>query len=118
MLAWYIVCILFFGLKMFAIIENKGKQFKVSKDSQIKIDLAGLKAGDTVTFDQVLLVSDGKAPKVGTPTVSGATVTAKVVEDKREPKIIVFKKRRRHNYRRKLGHRQAYTIVKIEDIKA
>jgi len=102
---------------MFAIIENNGKQLKVAKDELVKIDKADLKAGAKVTFDKVLLVSDGKSPKVGTPTVSGASVIGKVVEDKKDPKVIVFKKKRRHNYRRKIGHRQEFTIVKIEDIK-
>ncbi|MBL6621836.1 MAG: 50S ribosomal protein L21 [Rickettsiales bacterium] len=103
---------------MFAIIENKGKQFKVSKDLQIKIDKIEAKEGDKITFDKVLLVSDGKSPKIGAPVVEGASVTGKIVKHARDKKIIVFKKIRRHNYRRKIGHRQDFTLVKIEDIKS
>jgi len=103
---------------MFAIIENKGKQFKVSKDLQIKIDKIEAKEGDKITFDKVLLISDGKSPKIGAPVVEGASVTGKIVKHARDKKIIVFKKIRRHNYRRKIGHRQDFTLVKIEDIKS
>ena len=102
---------------MFAIIENQGKQYKVSKDAKIKIDKTNLKSGEKITFDKVLLISDGKSPKIGTPIVENASVSAEVIENKNDPKIIVFKKKRRHNYRRKLGHKQEYTIVKINEIK-
>lgn len=102
---------------MFAIINNKGKQYKVAKDTTLKIDAINCKDNDKITFDEVLLVNDGKNIKVGSPVVSGATVLGTVIEQKKDPKIIVFKKKRRHNYRRKIGHRQNYTLVKIEDIK-
>jgi len=102
---------------MFAIINNKGKQYKVEKDSSIKIDRTDLKKNSKITFDQVLLINDSKSTKVGSPIVSGATVVGKVVENKKDDKVIVFKKKRRHNYRRKIGHRQEYTVVKIEEIK-
>lgn len=102
---------------MFAVINNKGKQYKVTKDSKIKIDRTDLKEKSKITFDNVLLVNDGKDTKVGTPLVKNAQVTGEVIENKKDPKIIVFKKKRRQNYRRKSGHRQEYTIVQIKNIK-
>ncbi len=102
---------------MFAIIENNGKQFKVTKDSQIRIDLTEDKKGAKISFDKVLLTSDGKKVNVGTPEVKGASVSAEVIEHIKDKKVIVFKKKRRHNYRRKHGHRQDYTVVKIKEIK-
>ena len=101
---------------MFAIINNNGKQYKVSKDTDIKIDRTDLEKGKEITFDNILLVNDGKKSQIGSPFVKGAKVTAEVVENKKDKKIIVFKKKRRQNYRRKAGHRQEYTIVKIKNI--
>ena len=97
---------------MFAVIETGGKQYKVEKDEIIKIEK--LSAEKEVVFDKVLMV-DGK---VGAPFVSGATVKAEVIDQIRDKKIIVFKKKRRHNYRRKQGHRQYLTVIKIKDIVA
>ncbi len=97
---------------MFAIIETGGKQYKVSPDDVIKVEKLAGAAGDTVTFDRVLMV-DGK---VGAPTLAGASVTATVLEQGRGPKLIVFKKRRRQNSRRKNGHRQDLTVVRITGI--
>ena len=102
---------------MFAIINNNGKQYKVTKDSTIKIDKLSAAANSEITFDNILLLNDGKKTTVGAPQVSGAKVVATVVENKKDPKIIVFKKKRRQNYRRKAGHRQEYTMVKIQEIK-
>jgi large subunit ribosomal protein L21 len=102
---------------MYAIIENKGKQLKVAKDSIIKIDKLNAKSGDKITFDNVLLLTEGEKSKIGTPNIEGAKITATILENQKDDKIIVFKKKRRHNYRRKTGHRQEYTLVKIEDIK-
>ena len=102
---------------LFAIIENGGKQYKVEQGAEVKIDRTDFKAKSKITFDKVLLISDGKSPKVGQPTVSGATVTGEIVGNEKDKKIIVFKKKRRHNYRRKIGHRQEFTIVKITEIK-
>lgn len=101
---------------MFAIISNNGKQYKVTKDTDLKIDRSDLEAGGKITFDQILLIDDGKTSKVGTPLVKGASVTGEVIENKKDKKIIVFKKKRRQNYRRKTGHRQEYTVVKIKNI--
>jgi large subunit ribosomal protein L21 len=98
---------------MHAVIISGGKQYRVAKDDVIEVDLIDAKQGDTITIDQVLLVGS----KIGAPTVSGASVKATIVEHIRDDKIIVFKKKRRQNYRRKHGHRQDLTVLKITDIK-
>jgi large subunit ribosomal protein L21 len=97
---------------MFAIIETGGKQYKVSANDVLRVEKLAGAAGDTVTFDRVLMV-DGK---VGAPLVAGASVTATVVEQTRGEKLIIFKKRRRQNSRRKNGHRQELTVVRITGI--
>lgn len=102
---------------MFAIIKTGGKQYRVAKDDKIEVATIDAKDGETVDFD-VLFINDGKAVKTGEPLVKGATVKAKVIEQKRGPKITIFKKKRRQNYRRKKGHRQPLTLVQITDIKA
>ena len=99
---------------MFAIIKTGGKQFKVQKDDVLAVDKLEGKAGDKVTIGEVLMV-DGK---VGTPTVKGASVSAEIVRQVRDEKVLVFKKKRRHGYKRKNGHRQQLTLIKIVDIKA
>jgi len=103
---------------MFAIIRTGGKQYKVSKDSRINVEKIEAKAGEKITISDVLLVSDGDKTSVGAPVVKGATVVAEVVEQFRDEKVIIFKKRRRQNYRRKNGHRQHLTTLKITEIKA
>jgi len=103
---------------MYAVIRTGGKQYKVAKDDVIVVETLAAEAGATVTLDEVLLVADGAAATVGTPTVSGAEVTATVVEHKKGDKVLIFKKRRRHNYRRKIGHRQPLTVLKITGISA
>ena len=103
---------------MYAVIRTGGKQYKVAKDDVIVVETVAAEAGATVTLDEVLLVADGAATTVGTPTVSGAEVTATVVEHKQGDKVLIFKKRRRHNYRRKIGHRQPLTVLKITGISA
>jgi len=103
---------------MYAVIRTGGKQYKVAKDDVIVVETLPAEAGATVTLADVLLVSDGDATTLGTPTVSGAEVTATVVEHKQGDKVLIFKKRRRHNYRRKIGHRQQQTILKITGISA
>ena len=97
---------------MFAIIETGGKQYKVSPDDIIKVEKLAGAAGDTITFDRVLMV-DGK---VGKPMLAGASVTGTVLEQGRGEKLLVFKKRRRQNSRRKNGHRQDLTVVRITGI--
>lgn len=106
------------GLTMFAIIRTGGKQYKVQKDTKIQVERLDAKAGDTIKIQDVLLVNDGKTTTIGAPVVSGATVTAEIVAETRGPKLIVFKKRRRQNSRRKNGHRQDLMMIKITDIKA
>ena len=99
---------------MFAIIKTGGKQFKVQKDDVLAVDKLEGKTGDKVTIEEVLMV-DGK---VGTPTVKGATVAAEIIRQVRDEKVLVFKKLRRHGYKRKNGHRQQLTLIKIVGIKA
>jgi large subunit ribosomal protein L21 len=96
----------------YAIFQTGGKQYRVANGDIIKVEK--LNAEGTVEFDQVLMVGD----KVGTPFVDGAKVIAEVVEQKRADKILVFKKKRRQNYRRTAGHRQFITVLKIKEIKA
>ncbi|MDY0008953.1 MAG: 50S ribosomal protein L21 [Bdellovibrionales bacterium] len=102
---------------MYAVIKTGGKQYRVQKDDIIEVELLDAEIGASVTLDEVLLVgSEGKS-KIGAPVVSGASVTANVLNQKKGDKIIVFKKKRRQNYRRKNGHRQHITVLKITDIK-
>lgn len=103
--------------RMYAIIETGGKQIKVEEGQAIFVEKLNAEAGETVTFDKVLMVG-GDSVKVGAPTVEGATVTAKVEKQGRAKKIIVFKYKSKKNYKRKQGHRQPYTKVVIEKINA
>ena len=102
---------------MYAIIATGGKQYTVSEGDVIKVEKLGVNAGDTVTFDQVLFVNDGDA-KVGNPTVAGASVTASVIGEGKDNKVIVYKYKRKTGYHKKNGHRQLFTKVKIEKINA
>jgi len=103
---------------MFAVIKTGGKQYRVAAEDQITVmHLAG-EAGSEVVFDTVLMVSDGDNTNVGAPTVAGATVAGEIVDQARSRKIIAFKKRRRKDSKRKRGHRQDLTIVKIKEIRA
>ena len=101
---------------MFAIIETGGKQYRVTKDDVISIEKIAGKPGDNVTLDQVLLLNDDKDINLGTPLLKGAKVSATIVNQAKSDKVIVFKKKRRHNYRRLKGHRQELTYLKITDI--
>ena len=101
---------------MFAIIETGGKQYRVTKDDVISIEKIAGKPGDNVTLDQVLLLNDDKDINLGTPLLKGAKVSATIVNQAKADKVIVFKKKRRHNYRRLKGHRQELTYLKIIDI--
>jgi large subunit ribosomal protein L21 len=100
---------------MFAVIKTGGKQYKVSRNDVITIEKLYAEAGDTVAFETVLMVG-GDTTVIGTPTVKGATVAGSVVEQARGPKVISFFKRRRQNSKRKKGHRQDLTVVRITDI--
>ena len=100
---------------MYAVIKTGGKQYRVAKDEVIKIERLAGEVGASVTFPEVLMVG-GDSPVVGTPTVAGATVTATLLEQAKGEKLVIFKKRRRKNYRRRNGHRQLLTVVRIGDI--
>jgi large subunit ribosomal protein L21 len=99
---------------MFAVIRTGGKQYKVAKDDVISVEKLDGKVGEKVEIGEVLIAGD----KIGLPLISGAKVLAEIVKQFRDEKVIIFKKRRRHNYRRKKGHRQSLTQIKITDIKA
>ena len=101
---------------MFAVIKTGGKQYRVAAADVIEIATLAGNPGDAVTFDEVLMVTGGDGVQVGAPTVAGASVAATVVEHTRGPKVIAFKKRRRKNSRRKRGHRQDLTLVRITGI--
>ncbi|HEY2509633.1 MAG TPA: 50S ribosomal protein L21 [Polyangiaceae bacterium] len=106
---------------MYAVIKTGGKQYKVAQGDKLRVEKLPAGVGETITFDQVLLLSGdagGDAIKIGTPLVAGAKVEAKVIAQDRAKKVIVFKFRRRKNYRRKNGHRQPYTALEITGIKA
>ena len=98
---------------MFAVIKTGGKQFRVASNDVITIPKLDLEAGAAVTFDEVLTLSHEGGIEIGLPGVAGATIAAEIVEQTRGPKVIAFKKRRRKNSRRKRGHRQDLTIVRI-----
>jgi large subunit ribosomal protein L21 len=100
---------------MFAVIRTGGKQYRVAAEDLIRIDKVAGNPGEIVEFGEVLVVG-GDNVTLGAPTVSGASVAAEVVEQGRGPKVIVFKKRRRKNSRRKRGHRQEFTLVRVTEI--
>ncbi|MBM7713442.1 50S ribosomal protein L21 [Siminovitchia sp. FSL H7-0308] len=102
---------------MYAIIETGGKQIKVEEGQAIFVEKLDATEGDTYTFDKVLFVG-GEDVKVGSPFVEGATVTAKVEQQGRQKKVVVFKYKPKKNYRKKQGHRQPYTKLIIEKINA
>jgi large subunit ribosomal protein L21 len=102
---------------MFAIVRTGGKQYRVGVGDQISVERIEGEVGSEVSLGDVLALG-GEAPKIGTPTVTGAAVRAKIVQQPRGTKVIVFKKKRRKNYRRKRGHRQELTVLKIQEIQA
>ena len=101
---------------MFAVIRTGGKQYKVAANDLLRIEKIAGDAGEAVTFENVLMVGTEGDVTVGAPLVSGATVAAEVVEQFRDKKVIIFKKKRRQHYRRKNGHRQELTLVRITEI--
>ena len=104
---------------MYAVIRTGGKQYRVASGQVIKIERLDGAVGDTVAFDQVLMIGDEQGdgePRIGAPLVEGARVTAEVLEQGKGAKVIVFKKKRRKNYRRRRGHRQLQTVLRIRDI--
>ena len=101
---------------MFAVIKTGGKQYKVAAQDKITVMLLEGEAGAQITFSEVLALFDGEAHLVGAPRVEGASVVAEIIEQARGPKVYAFKKRRRKNSKRKRGHKQDLTIVRIVDI--
>ena len=101
---------------MFAIINIAGKQFRVEEGDQIKVPHLSTDAGKSLAFDKVLLINDGKKVQLGAPLLSNASISATVVEHGRGRKIRIFKKKRRKGYRRNNGHRQNYSLIKIDSI--
>ena len=101
---------------MFAVIKTGGKQYSVAADDEIVVMTLAGAPGDAVTFDNVLLFVDGETTKFGAPFVEGAKVTGTIVAHERGPKVLAFKKRRRQNSKRKRGHRQDLTRVKITSV--
>lgn len=102
---------------MYAVIATGGKQYRVQPGETIRVEKLEA-ANGPITFDQVLLVSDGTSVRVGAPVLAGAKVSAEVVGQVKGEKLLIYKYRRRKGYRRKTGHRQQYTAVKINDITA
>ena len=103
---------------MFAVIRSGGKQYKVAPNDVIAVEKLAGEPGATIELAEVLMIGDGASVSAGAPLVEGASVSATLVEHRRGDKIIVFKKKRRHNYRRKNGHRQHQTVLRIMEINA
>jgi large subunit ribosomal protein L21 len=101
---------------MYAVVKIKGQQLRVEPGATVQVPLLEVDEGTSVTFDEVLMVAEGENITVGTPTVGGCTVAAEVLRHGRSRKIVVFKRKRRKNYRRKKGHRQPFTEVSITSI--
>ena len=101
---------------MFAVIKSGGKQYKVAKEDVIRVEKIDAEEGMTGNLNEVLMVGDENGQTIGAPLVDGAAVSATVLEQMRDRKIIVFKKQRRQNYRRRNGHRQHLTVLRIDDI--
>ncbi len=101
---------------MYAVIKTGGKQYRVAQGDKLRIEKLPGNVGDSVTFGDVLLVGEGDSLKIGAPMLAGAKVEAKITEQDRAKKIIIFKFRRRKNYHRKSGHRQPFTAVEITGI--
>jgi large subunit ribosomal protein L21 len=101
---------------MYAVIKTGGKQYKVAQDDVIRIERIAGEKGDTVSLGEVLMLGDEAGTVLGAPTIEGASVSATLVDQIKGDKVIIFKKKRRHNYRRKRGHRQLHTVLKITGI--
>ena len=103
---------------MYAIVEIAGQQFKVEKDQKVYVHRLDAEAGKKINFDRVLLIDDNGKVNIGAPAISGAEVTATVLEHLKGDKVIIFKKKRRKGYQKQNGHRQYLTEIQINDIKA
>ena len=102
---------------MYAVIKTGGKQYRVAMGDEVKVEQLDGEVGDAVTFEQVLLTSDGEKVEVGRPFLENSKVIGRITRQGKDKKVIVFKYKRRKGYRRKKGHRQQFTLVRIEDIK-
>jgi large subunit ribosomal protein L21 len=103
---------------MYAVLSTGGKQYKVEEGDILRIEKISGDVGASVSFNKVLMFSDGEKVRVGTPLIDGISVSGHIVEQDKAKKILIFKYKRRKNYRRKQGHRQPYTAVKIDSITA
>ncbi len=103
---------------MYAVVATGGKQYKVKEGDVLEIEKLAGEVGAEITFDRVLMVSDGDNVSLGQPVIEGAVVSGNIVEQGKEKKVIIFKRKRRKRFRRKNGHRQMFTAVKIGSIKA
>ncbi|MBN2508741.1 MAG: 50S ribosomal protein L21 [Spirochaetales bacterium] len=101
---------------MYALVEIQGKQYKAEKGGLLKVDKMLQEDGSKVEFDSILLMNDGDKVKIGTPYVQGAKISTTVQETKKDKKVTIIKFKRRKGYRRKNGHRQSYTYLKVNDI--
>jgi large subunit ribosomal protein L21 len=101
---------------MYAVFRTGGKQFRAEPGKKIRVPSLEVEPGESITFNDVLLASDGAEVQVGSPVLEGAKVMAEVVRHGRDRKIIVFKRKRRKNYRRKQGHRQGFTEIRVDEI--
>ena len=107
----------FFDKSGFAVIRESGKQYKVHAGCTISLDRMPGNPGDKISLKEVMMIGEYDKPSIiGSPTIKGATVTAEIIDQTRDPKVIIFKKKRRQNYRRKNGHRQQVTQLKILEI--
>ena len=103
---------------MYAVVSSGGKQYKVQKGETLRIEKIPGEVGSKVVFDQVLMIADGENIRVGQPVIAKAAVQASIVEQDKAKKILIFKYKRRKRYRRKHGHRQPYTAIRIDGIDA
>jgi large subunit ribosomal protein L21 len=103
---------------MYAVIKTGGKQYRVAQGEEVKLEKLTGNVGDTVTFEQVLMASDGENIRLGEPCLENSKVVGRIVRQARNRKVVVFKFKRRKGFRKKRGHRQFYTLVKIENIEA
>lgn len=101
---------------MYAVVKTGGKQHRVREGDLIRVEKLDGDVGSTITFDHVLMVAGGEEARIGTPMVEGASVEAEIVQQTRSKKVLVFKKKRRKNYRRMYGHRQPYTHLRVNKI--
>jgi len=102
---------------MYAVLETGGKQYRADAGAKLQVETLPAEAGQTFTFDRVLLVSDANKTTIGTPVVPKASVVVDVLEHIRGPKLITYKMKRRKGYHKKIGHRQGLTVVKVKEIK-